>query len=315
MNFDFQKYKNKKSVILTSYLEKDLTPLAALIKVEKLELSASNLQNLNGIENLIYLTDLKIKGVVNLTSLKAIKSIAHQLTSLEIQSCKLHDFNILGDLIHLTTLSLSHIHHIESLSFMEELKKLKDLTLYHIGKCDSLNFLYKMNCIENIYITPWYCNVDDKSFLPLTKKLVTLGKLKQVIEWEDVHHHLDEEGMKIYNDYFNVPALQFIKREFSFHCYEDFSEPYTKENCDLVDATIYKLINDLEKNKKINKTQQLKYFKSTVLELNKLNNKIEGLISTGERELLCDTLDAIATAIHIDLKPFEDGIATKWRTW
>lgn len=206
---------------------------------------------------------------------------------------------------NLSSLTISNLDCIETLSFIEKLKKLKDLKHYAINKCDSLRFLEALENLETISIMPCYITVDDKSFLPLAKQLTKIGKLHQIIEWEEVQHHLDEEGMKIYEAHFGGTKLELIKRQFKFHCFEDYSEPYTKENCDLVDAIIFKLLKKLKNNEAKSDTEKLQYFKEAVFALNKIDDAIDGFISTGEREFLCDTFENISNVVSIDLKQAE----------
>jgi len=100
--------------------------------------------------------------------------------------------------------------------------------------------------------------------------------------------------------------------------YNNGLKQYTEENCNrtqvVFDTLIAKLIalgqNATEKDK-------VELFKIAVLSLNKLNDEIEGLIETGEREDLCELIDQITIATGMDPKNYAngDGIADEWRDW
>jgi hypothetical protein len=93
---------------------------------------------------------------------------------------------------------------------------------------------------------------------------------------------------------------------------------YIPENCDkaqkVLDDLINKILNIGEEGKKAEKIAAFKY---AVLTLNKMNEDIDGLIETVEREDLCILFDEIAFVAG--LEPLEygngDGIASEWRRW
>lgn len=302
-----------KTLELTNYTKDDLSDFSKLSKLKKLELSNPSCKTLNGISNLKKLTSLKIESADGLESISGIEALSEKLTTLEISSFSITDLSALGKLKKLKTLKLQRLTSIDDLSFISQLKNLKSLRINQLS-CKSLDFISDLKQLKTLSISPWNVRTEDKSFLPVTQKLVELGKLKQIIQWEGVAEHLDEAGLKIYNDFFGVSKLEFIKREFHFLPFEEYTEPYTKENCDLVHSYIYELTDVLEQNKDLSEKEKMKHFKKAVLALNKLDKEHE-LIETGEREYLCDVLDDIAIAVAIDVEQFEDGIASVWRTW
>lgn len=315
MDLDIEKLKKKSAIRITDYAEEHLQAFQDLPNLRKLEIDGSNLKSLDGIAALKNLSALKLIRCNHLESISGIESLADTLDTLQITTGSLTDFSPIGHLKNLRSLCLSNLDCIESLSFLEALKQLEDLKLYAIKKCDSLRYINALVNLENIGVIPWYVSVDDKSFLPLTQQLVRIGKLDQIIEWEEVQDHLDEEGMKVYKAHFGGTELQFIKRQFKFHCYEDYSEPYTKENCDSVDGIVFKLIEKLEEHANKDETEKLEFFKEAVLALNQMDDDIDGFISTGEREFLCDTFDEIAEAASLELGQSEGNAISKWRTW
>jgi len=62
---------------------------------------------------------------------------------------------------------------------------------------------------------------------------------------------------------------------------------------------------------------KVELFKVAVLSLNKLNDEVEGLIETGEREDLCELIDQITIAAGMNPKNYAggEGIADIWRDW
>ncbi len=82
----------------------------------------------------------------------------------------------------------------------------------------------------------------------------------------------------------------------------------------VLDDLINKILNIGEEGKKAEKIAAFKY---AVLTLNKMNEDIDGLIETVEREDLCILFDEIAFVAG--LEPLEygngDGIASEWRQW
>jgi len=95
-------------------------------------------------------------------------------------------------------------------------------------------------------------------------------------------------------------------------------QQYTQENCDKAQAVFDTLIDKLIViGQDANETDKVELFKTAVLSLNKLNDEIEGLIETGEREDLCALIDHITIAAGMNPKNYGDGegIADEWRNW
>jgi hypothetical protein len=95
-------------------------------------------------------------------------------------------------------------------------------------------------------------------------------------------------------------------------------EQYTEENCNKVKTVFDELIEKITKiGESASKEEKVKLFEGAILSLNKLNDQIDGLIETGEREDLCELIDQITIASGMDPKEFGDGegIADEWREW
>ena len=67
----------------------------------------------------------------------------------------------------------------------------------------------------------------------------------------------------------------------------------------------------------ISENKKIEIFKRAILATNKLNEEIEGLIETGEREDLCELTDKITIACGLDPTTYGDGegLASEWRAW
>jgi len=100
--------------------------------------------------------------------------------------------------------------------------------------------------------------------------------------------------------------------------YNDGLEQYTEENCNKTQAIFDMLIAKLVAlGQDANEKDKVELFKTAVLSLNKLNDQVEGLIETGEREDLCELIDQITIAAGLNPENYADGegIADEWRDW
>ena len=96
-------------------------------------------------------------------------------------------------------------------------------------------------------------------------------------------------------------------------------EQYTQENCMAAQTILDKLIDGLiQLGEDAPEAQKVEQFRISVEALNALNEEIDNvLIETGEREELCDLLDAITIAANLNPEDYADGegIADEWRDW
>ena len=175
--------------------------------------------------------------------------------------------------------------------------------------------------LKSVSVDSANLKTEEKTLKPYIQTLHRLNNLDKAIAWEGIYEYLDQKGKKYYDNYFealkkeDTSALQAIRNEFQFYqegYYEELG--YSKKDCGLIDNIILTLIEQLEIDKDATEKQKLTYFKSCVLAINKVDDKLQ-FIETGEREYLCDTLDAIATAVGIDVSAYDDDIAGKWRSW
>ena len=100
--------------------------------------------------------------------------------------------------------------------------------------------------------------------------------------------------------------------------YKHGLKQYTKENCGKTQKVFDDLINGLlALGEDAPQEEKVKLFETAVLTLNDLDDKIEGLIETGEREELCALIDRITIAAGLNPKDFAggEGIADEWREW
>ena len=95
-------------------------------------------------------------------------------------------------------------------------------------------------------------------------------------------------------------------------------EQYTQENCDAAKSIFDNLISGLKSiGENAPEKEKIKLFQTTVLSLNELDDRIDGLIETGEREDLCELIDQITIAAGLNPENYADGegLADEWREW
>lgn len=116
--------------------------------------------------------------------------------------------------------------------------------------------------------------------------------------------------------------LEATKKYYPFgnwrQSYNDGLEQYTQENCDKAKAVFDTLIaNLIALGQDANEKDKAELFKTAVLSLNRLNEEIEDLIETGEREDLCELIDRVTIAAGLNPKSYAngEGIADEWRDW
>lgn len=94
---------------------------------------------------------------------------------------------------------------------------------------------------------------------------------------------------------------------------------YTEDNCMAAQIVLDTLIDSLiQLGEEVSEDQKVEKFRIAVEALNELNEETDhALIETGEREELCELLDAITVAANLDPKNYADGegIADEWRDW
>ena len=116
--------------------------------------------------------------------------------------------------------------------------------------------------------------------------------------------------------------LEACKKSYPFIRWrESFShglEQYTEENCNKIKSVFDNLISELiSAGENIPEKEKVEIFKKAILLSNELNDEIDGLIETGEREDLCELTDVITKACGIDPEKYGggEGLATEWRDW
>ena len=124
------------------------------------------------------------------------------------------------------------------------------------------------------------------------------------------------------NDMDYEEQLEATKKYYPFsnwrESYNEGLEQYTEENCNKTRSIFDSLIAGLiEIGQNANEGDKVQLFKTAVLSLNNLNDQVEGLIETGEREDLCELIDQITIAAGMNPENYADGegIADEWRDW
>lgn len=119
-----------------------------------------------------------------------------------------------------------------------------------------------------------------------------------------------------------MPTLQMISQHYPFDQWEasfdDGLDQYTADNCAKVQAVFDQLLVQLSAlGPDADATDQLAAFEQAVEALNDLNDEIDGLIETGEREELCELFNAISVAVGLEPRDYGDGegVAIQWREW
>ena len=317
---------NLKSIYISDFPGLDLKILKSLQNLNTIEIYHSKIESLEGIENLKNLKELKITISSNIKSLNQISNLrlknleicsTHEIKGLEeisnlntLQSLKLDfiqtlDCSQLEKNTNLKDLSIRSINKVTNVGSLNQLAKLKSLDIRAIGFIENLNFLTDLPNLKELYLSPSSIKVKD-GYLPLIQKYRSLNKLETLFDWDGIFDHLDEEGKKQYKEHFGDSPLDFIQKHFKFHCYEDFSEPYTEENCNRIDVEIRHLIDRLIENADKTTEEKLTFFEDTANALNKIDEELE-LFATGEREYLWDTLDEIAQTSGIDVNSLKES--------
>lgn len=119
-----------------------------------------------------------------------------------------------------------------------------------------------------------------------------------------------------------LAALQPIPSQYPFSRWHEGLahglEQYTADNCAKVQAVFDQLLLQLSVlGTDADPEDQLAAFEQAVEALNDLNDEIDGLIETGEREDLCELFNAISVAVGLDPADYGDGegVASEWRDW
>lgn len=93
---------------------------------------------------------------------------------------------------------------------------------------------------------------------------------------------------------------------------------YTEENCNKAQKIFDDLIDELTGiGANATENQKKELFEKSILALNQLNETVEGLIETEEREELCALINKITIVCGLDPKRYGDGegLASEWREW
>jgi hypothetical protein len=161
------------------------------------------------------------------------------------------------------------------------------------------------------------CSTNDNKNMGLFDKL--FGKKETPKQAENISQSSDNTS-QIDINYQN--KLFATKQFYPFNNWrENYDEgltQYTEENCKKTKKVFDELINSLVKiGENANENDKVQLFKKAILTTNELNEEIESLIETGEREDLCELTDKIAIACGLDPLKYGDGegLASEWREW
>lgn len=168
-----------------------------------------------------------------------------------------------------------------------------------------------------LIITLISCSTNDNKNMGLFDKL--FGKKETPKQTENITPSF-EKAVQIDINYQNklFAAKQFYPFKNWRENYDEGLTQYTEENCNKTQKVFDDLINSLVNiGENANENDKVKLFKKAILTTNELNEEIEGLIETGEREDLCELTDKIAIACGLDPLKYGDGegLASEWREW
>jgi hypothetical protein len=143
------------------------------------------------------------------------------------------------------------------------------------------------------------------------------SKRKEIIQKFDEQKYSRNDDLS-YTERLNIAKTYYPFEKWRNNFFEHDMDQYSEENCttakNVFDSLITKLIEIGENGNKIEKE---KCFEIAVKSLNKLNEKDESIIETGEREDLCELIDEITIASGLIPEEYAegDGIADLWREW
>ncbi|TDO77617.1 hypothetical protein EV143_104384 [Flavobacterium chryseum] len=142
---------------------------------------------------------------------------------------------------------------------------------------------------------------------------------KNIIKNFQQDKELDKsENNLSYSEKLNKTKILYPFKNWRENFFEYGMEQYTEENCNAAKNIFDNLITELiELGENGNKKDKEKCFELAVKSLNKLNEKEESIIETGEREDLCELIDQITIASGLNPEEYAkgEGISDLWREW
>lgn len=181
------------------------------------------------------------------------------------------------------------------------------------------NFMRTLIIITILSLTIYSCSSDknNKDNMGFFDKL--FGNKDSINKPENKITNVDKTS-QTYLDYQNklLTTRAFYPFDRWRESYNDGMTQYTKENCNKTKKVFDDLITSLiEIGENASEEQKKQLFKTAILKTNQLNDEIDGLIETGEREDLCELTDKITIACGLDPHKFGagEGLASEWREW
>lgn len=318
IEFDFSNFKEL--IFLGGTLPKNYINFNQLAKLQVTYLWGYRKANFNEFINCKDLKTLQVfsTDVENLKGLSDLSKLSH----ISLNNCrKLISLEGIGSQnINLRAIGLTNCKKLRTLDNLISIPDLETLVLYQIPQLNSLSFLNNLNKLENIMIHPKKVGVLNDDYYPLIEALKRINKLDYLRDWKLLDDYLNNKVVietKIKND---KSDLDLIKDALDIMSWtekkKDGLEQYTKRNCKKAESILLDCINQLEKVKQDEYKIKEDLIKQCILKLNDFNAKLGGgFIETGEREELCDLFDNIADAVGLDIQDYQDGIASRWRTW
>ena len=289
---------NLKYTYLFDYRKKDFSDFAGCLSLQRLWIYSLNIENLNGLSNLINLAELDLERCPKLTSLEGIGRENKNLKKVHLENCK----------------------NLKKAESLKTLIGLTQLRLYNILELNSLEFLNDLPNLEILMVHPSKVGVKYQDYYPLVNKLKSMNQLDNLKGWKPLKSYLENTFLVQISPKDDKTELELIKSNLGLMTWveklEDGLEQYSKKNCKKAESIIIEMINRLEQSAPNDLKVKEDLIKDGVLALNRFNKSLSGsFIETQEREQICDIFDNIAGAVGLDVQNYPDGIASMWREW
>jgi len=179
-----------KTLIISDLAEKESNIFKELINLEMLTLYDAQLREIDNFRYLTNLTELRLYGCKNLTSLKGIENLT-KLKILEIENCrKIYKINELENLTDLRELNISNNYDIETLTPLKNLENLEKIFFYEQsnildGNVEILKSLPKLKDVRFQKRSHYNLSVYDFPFRKKDKRKIE--KLQKKLDKAGIH--------------------------------------------------------------------------------------------------------------------------------
>jgi hypothetical protein len=131
-------------------------------ELKKLWMFSADIENLNGLSDLVNLAEIDLEDCRKLVSVDGISRKNISLQTVHLTNCK-------------------RLRNVDALTILPNLKR---LTFYQIPELSSLKFLDSLHKLEDLRMHPTKVGVVNKDYYPLVAKLKQLNKLELLKDWK-----------------------------------------------------------------------------------------------------------------------------------